>query len=85
MSKKPFHPGSYANIKRVWIAQQKAFEENKKQEELRQQYEREQELYTSRALVSTESKDKLSLNFMYEGGCFEWSLRNLLSSKFETL
>lgn len=53
-------------IFKVWMAQQKDAEEKKKQDDLRQQYEREQELYNSRALVSTESKDKLSLNFMYE-------------------
>ena len=33
---------------------------------MQQQYDREQELYNNKALLSKESKDKLGLNFMYE-------------------
>jgi len=36
------------------------------QEDLRVQYEKEQDLYTNKAILSKESKDKLSVNFMYE-------------------
>jgi hypothetical protein len=32
----------------------------------RAQYDREQELYTNKALLSKESKERLELNFMYE-------------------
>lgn len=48
------------------MAEQKAEAYKKKQEELRQQYEKEQDLHDNKAMLSKESKDKLSISFMYE-------------------
>lgn len=66
MSKKFFHPASRDNLKRVWMAEQQEEAYKKKQEELRAQYEKEQNLHDNKAMLSKDSKDKLALNFMYE-------------------
>lgn len=66
MCKKFFHPSSRDNLKRVWMAEQKAEAYKKRQEELRQQYEKEQNLHENKAMLSKDSKDKLSISFMYE-------------------
>lgn len=48
------------------MAEQQADAYKKKQEELRAQYEKEQDLHENKAILSKDSKDKLSMNFMYE-------------------
>lgn len=53
-------------LAQVWMAEQKAEAYKKRQEELRQQYEKEQDLHDNKAMLSKESKDKLAVSFMYE-------------------
>lgn len=48
------------------MAEQQAVAYKKKQEDLRAQYEKEQDLHDNKAMLSRDSKDKLSMNFMYE-------------------
>lgn len=48
------------------MAEQQAEAYKKKQEELRNQYEKEQNLHENKAMLSKETKEKLSVNFMYE-------------------
>jgi CBF1 interacting corepressor len=48
------------------MAEQQEEAYKKKQEELRAQYEKEQNLHENKAMLSKDSKDKLALNFMYE-------------------
>uniref|UniRef100_A0A914Q2C7 CBF1-interacting co-repressor CIR N-terminal domain-containing protein n=1 Tax=Panagrolaimus davidi TaxID=227884 RepID=A0A914Q2C7_9BILA len=65
MSKKDFHPSAYLNLKKVWEAKEKKKLDEQKQEELRVQYEKEQEIMGNKALLGDE-KAKLGLSFMYD-------------------
>lgn len=64
MSKKWFHPTNVENQKRKYLAEQKSASEKKRQQDLREQYEREQEIFSSKQLMGDE-KARLGLAFMY--------------------
>lgn len=66
MSKKNFHPGSQSNQNRIREAEERVEAKRKHDEETLAQYLKEQELFNQKSLVSKQSKEKLSLNFMYE-------------------
>ena len=76
MSKKFFHPGSFENIKKVWIAQQKATHKKQTEEETLAQYQKEQEMYQ---VVSLGLHIVLHSDFNYVLFCvrFEKSLQKL--------
>lgn len=48
------------------MAEEKKKAEQSKQEELRRQYEKEQELFNNKQLISGDEKLKLGINFLYE-------------------
>ena len=62
MNNKDFHPANFTNQKRIWEAEQKKAQEEKKQDELRAQYLKEQEIYRSKELLGKANP----LDFMYD-------------------
>jgi len=64
MSKKWFHPTNMENQKRKFLAEKKETEHTKRQDDLREQYAREQEEFCNKQLIGDE-KARLGLSFMY--------------------
>ncbi|KAL7673732.1 hypothetical protein ACOME3_000016 [Neoechinorhynchus agilis] len=64
MSKKWFHPSNLGNMKRLWMAEQKAEAERRQQQLLKEQHDKEQEMFANRQLLGDE-KARLGLSFMY--------------------
>ena len=62
MNNKDFHPSNHTNQKRIWEAEMKKEQEEKKQKELRAQYLKEQEIYRSKELLGKANP----LDFMYD-------------------
>ena len=67
MCKKFFHPSNPQNLERVFIAKQRIEQKEKQEEEKHAEYEKEQERWNSKNILSrAEEKDKMQLSFMYE-------------------
>lgn len=65
MSKKGFHPGNFANRKRVQEAEEKIEAQRKREKDRMIEYQKQQEMIDQISLATGESKERLSLNLMY--------------------
>lgn len=69
LNQKPWHPLSYPNQRRKWIAEQQHAQHQRRNEEVSREYAQEQEFFRQAALVSKKEKEKLELmqavSFMY--------------------
>ncbi|KAJ1396822.1 CBF1-interacting co-repressor CIR, N-terminal domain [Sesbania bispinosa] len=69
LNQKPWHPLSYPNQRRKWIAEQTHSQRQRRAEEVAREYAQEQEFYRQTALISKKDKEKVELmqavSFMY--------------------
>ncbi|CAK9293020.1 unnamed protein product [Gordionus sp. m RMFG-2023] len=65
MCKKDFHPGAIWNLKRVFMAQQKNEEKVTYENDMKNLYQKEQQMIEHRQLLG-DDKAKLGLSFMYD-------------------
>uniref|UniRef100_A0A2P2KNK1 Uncharacterized protein MANES_17G000100 n=1 Tax=Rhizophora mucronata TaxID=61149 RepID=A0A2P2KNK1_RHIMU len=69
LNQKPWHPLSYPNQRRKWIAEQTHAQRLSRSQEVAREYAQEQEFFRQTALVSKKEKDKMELmqavSFMY--------------------
>ncbi|XP_023525698.1 uncharacterized zinc finger CCHC domain-containing protein At4g19190 [Cucurbita pepo subsp. pepo] len=69
LNQKPWHPLSYPNQRRKWIAEQTHSQREKRADEVAREYAQEQEFFRQTALVSKKEKEKLEMmkavSFMY--------------------
>eukprot|EP01018_Ginkgo_biloba_P007755 Gb_19837 [translate_table: standard] len=69
LNQKPWHPLSYPNQKRKWIAEQSHAEKHRRSEEVAREFSQEQEFFRQTAAVSKKEKEKVEMmqavSFMY--------------------
>ncbi|CAI9755520.1 unnamed protein product [Fraxinus pennsylvanica] len=69
LNQKPWHPLSYPNQRRKWIAEQTHPQKQRRTEEVAREYAQEQELFRQTAHISKKEKEKLEMmkavSFMY--------------------
>ncbi|XP_047341377.1 uncharacterized zinc finger CCHC domain-containing protein At4g19190 [Impatiens glandulifera] len=69
LNQKPWHPLSYRNQRRLWIAEQTDANHQRRADEAAREYSQEQEFFRQTALVSKKEKEKLetmkAVSFMY--------------------
>ncbi|XP_011071874.1 uncharacterized zinc finger CCHC domain-containing protein At4g19190 [Sesamum indicum] len=69
LNQKPWHPLSYPNQRRKWIAEQTHSQKQRRAEEVAREYAQEQEFLRQTALISKKEKEKLemmkAISFMY--------------------
>ncbi|KAI3453906.1 hypothetical protein Pfo_010569 [Paulownia fortunei] len=69
LNQKPWHPLSYPNQRRKWIAEQTHAQRDRRAEEVAREYAQEQEFLRQTALISKKEKEKLEMmkavSFMY--------------------
>ncbi|KAL2517313.1 putative zinc finger CCHC domain-containing protein [Abeliophyllum distichum] len=69
LNQKPWHPLSYPNQRRKWIAEQTHAQNQRRTEEVSREYAQEQDFFRQTALISKKEKEKLEMmkavSFMY--------------------
>ncbi|XP_020101756.1 uncharacterized zinc finger CCHC domain-containing protein At4g19190 [Ananas comosus] len=69
LNQKPWHPLSYPNQRRKWIAEQTHSQRQRRQEEVAREFAQEQEFFRQTALFSKKEKEKVEMmkavSFMY--------------------
>ncbi|CAN0880271.1 Uncharacterized zinc finger CCHC domain-containing protein At4g19190 [Linum grandiflorum] len=69
LNQKPWHPLSYPNQRRKWIAEQTHAQHSRRSEEVAREYAQEQEFFRQTALISQKEKEKMEImqavSFMY--------------------
>lgn len=69
LNQKPWHPLSYPNQRRKWIAEQQHAQHQRRAEEVAREYAQEQEFFRQTSLISQKEKEKIetmqAVSFMY--------------------
>ncbi|OMO88376.1 hypothetical protein CCACVL1_08437, partial [Corchorus capsularis] len=69
LNQKPWHPLSYPNQRRKWIAEQTHAQRQRRAEEVAREYAQEQDFFRQTALISKKDKEKVEMmkavSFMY--------------------